>query len=78
MLPTVLTGTYKKYKKDTDDIATWLVMTAESLGYESDVQKEQPKHKGKHKQKTKQLPRRIPSDQRKHILPVKEFLSLAA
>lgn len=89
MLPSFLTGTYQQYKKDTDDIATWLATTAKSFGYASDLLPDdkqsvhkKPKAKSKSKPKTKKqlrdAARRIPRQQREYIIPIKEFLSLAA
>ena len=37
MLPQGLTGTYLRYKEDTKDVATWLVLNAEACGYKSPV-----------------------------------------
>lgn len=96
MLSSNLAGTYQRYKEDTNAIATYLVVTAKSFGYnllpdDNSVQKP-PKNKNKNKPKSnksktkaksnkKQLrdaARRVPQQQRVQVLPIKEFLSLAA
>lgn len=49
MLPEILTGSYKRYKEDTNVFATWLSTTAKACGYKSEpssqlpVQKDAPK-----------------------------------
>jgi hypothetical protein len=37
MLPSPLADTYRRYKQDTDDIATWLATTAKRYGFSSDL-----------------------------------------
>ena len=85
MLPVFLFGTYKQYKEDTDSIATWLAQTAKRCGFASDllsgdaqkpVQKP-AKSKAKSKKKARDAARRVPAEKRQHIIPIKEFLSLA-
>lgn len=89
MLPDFLVGSYRQYKADTKFLATWLIVTARTLGYVSEAipAKQDPietkpnKSKSKAKPKTKKqkrdAARRIPKEQRKIVISQKEFLPLA-
>lgn len=43
MLPKFLAPTWKRYKEDSDAVATWLATTAHSYGYPKDLLNEDPK-----------------------------------
>ncbi|KAK5079750.1 hypothetical protein LTR70_008817 [Exophiala xenobiotica] len=91
MLPDFLVGTYRQYKQDTKTIAVWLASTARSYGYifdasstnqDDQVVKKKAKAKVKPKPKTKKqqrdAARRIPAQQRKVVIPISDFVPLAA
>lgn len=91
MLPDFLVGTYRQYKQDTKTVAVWLASTARSYGYifdatsanqDDQVVKKKTKAKAKSKTKTKKqqrdAARRIPAHQRKVVIPVSDFVPLAA
>ncbi|KAK6372635.1 hypothetical protein LTR64_004553 [Lithohypha guttulata] len=88
MLPSSLQSSYRLYKQDTDDIATWLAETARLTGYTSEALpaptqtvQVKTKSKGKSKSKTKKqlrdAARRVPKEQREHVIPIREFAMLA-
>lgn len=93
MLPSFLTDTYYRYKKDTQDIATWLATTARRFGYPADLlagnsaseaQKGQ-RLKGKARKKTKHAAKPSVANGSnpshtplpKYTIGVKDFVSLA-
>ena len=93
MLPSLLTDTYRRYKQDTNDIATWLATTAGRFGFSMDlltsnetskVQKSQ-RLKGKARNKAKKAakgntvsPSEPPSiTLPKYTIGVKDFVTLA-
>lgn len=90
MLPKFLVGTYKQYKQDTKILATWLSVTARSMGYVSQAipaqddvvaadapKKSKAKSKPKTKKQKRDAARRVPKEQRVFTISQKEFLPLA-
>ena len=64
MPPSLLANTYRRYKQDTDDIATWLATTANQFGFSTVTLKDNSKNptqqksqrlKGKARKQAKQI-----------------------
>ncbi|KAI1084861.1 hypothetical protein F5B20DRAFT_568151 [Whalleya microplaca] len=87
MLPPTLAGSYRRYKEDTDSVATWLASTAKSLGYSSDLldngaanKATSGRAKGKARARAKkqqQKPAETPPMTSKYIIKIKDFVPLA-
>lgn len=91
MLPPLLVDTYRRYKQDTDDIATWLATTAKRFEFSSDIlqgdskttaQDKSKRLEGKVRKEAKQvgssntsLKPSIPAP--KYTIAVKDFIALA-
>lgn len=93
MLPSLLIDTYRRYKQDTDDIATWLATTAKRFGFSADLltnnaqdkdQKSQ-RLKGKARKKAKEAAessatntsRASSNSVPKYTIGIKDFVTLA-
>ncbi|KAF2279116.1 uncharacterized protein EI97DRAFT_440580 [Westerdykella ornata] len=91
MLPPLLADTYRRYKQDTDGIATWLATTAKRFGFSSDLltgnskipaQQKSKRLKGKARKEAKQMSSSDTSPKPstsapKYTIAVKDFITLA-
>lgn len=91
MLPSLLADTSRRYKQDTDDIATWLATAAKRFGFSSDIltgnseipaQQKSKRLKGRARKEAKQISSSVTSlkpstSAPKYTITVKDFITLA-
>ncbi|KAK1993619.1 hypothetical protein LX36DRAFT_703405 [Colletotrichum falcatum] len=83
MPPTQLLSVCRKYKQDTNSVALWLASTVKACGYPkplSGLQSHAPEGgrlDGKHKNKAKERPSPGDGKTTRHVIAMKDFLSLA-